>query len=372
MKMDRHTENFLKQSTELIQAHKFIQAEDFIEMEITLNPKFIPAHCEFIRLALLTGNIDLALKRINHATRLAPENPYIMAYQGYWYISNAEYGKALDTLEYVKSLVPDESDVWANLAVSYRFLGNLEKAESYAKKAESLDSKRPFIYLELARISLRQGKTQASMDYLEEAIKHDPKFTQAYISLARMLVGKNDLARAANLLKLGLKYQPDDIPLLENIAEIAERKGDPDTVIFYREKLTRLRKTSSDYNKLGIFYSLNKNFKKAKNAFETLAQLTGNSWSSLNNLAQMYMEAKDYENAEVYYAKAIKENPDALLLQYNLAFMYLSKKDYERGIQWAQKALNNVVSDFWADKVNDLISQFPDQYKSLADSAKKA
>lgn len=369
MDQDKIAEEFVKKTNDLIRYGKFLEADDVCEQRIMLEPDFIPAYCERIRIALMTGDIDRAVQFINEGSQVSPDNPYIIAYQGYWLLSYGNYSKGLETLAHVEPLLPKQAELKINMAVALRFLNQLDAAEKKAKEGLELDPKSDIGHFELSKIYAAQGKKHESMAELEKTIICDPYFLQAYEALARFWMGDKNFEKAIKILRLAERYAPNAAPVLEGLAELYELQNDMDNAITVRERLTKIRKSTSDFNKLGIFYSLQKNFRRAKECFETLLEMTNNSWSSHNNLAEMYMESGEYDEAEKHFQLALKENPDATMLHYNLAWLYFKKKDYSRGIEWANKALDGALSEFWIKQTTDLIEKFPKEYQSVAHKA---
>lgn len=85
---------------------------------------------------------------------------------------------------------------WDNIGVSYRRLGNLEKAEAAYKKSLSIDPSGKTALQNIAVVYMHQGKVKEAIDGYTEILKHYPGDPEAYygISIVYLEVKKDWLS----------------------------------------------------------------------------------------------------------------------------------------------------------------------------------
>ena len=94
-----------------------------------------------------------------------------------------------------------------------------------------------------------------------------------------------------------------------------------------------------DFINLGKKYFLEKNYEKAKEAYEKAIELDPKDARAYNNLANVYYEEKDYEKAKEAYEKAIELDPNFAGAYNNLGILYYKEKDYEKAKEAYEKAI---------------------------------
>jgi len=369
MQQDKKALDFIKKSNNLIRYGHFMDAKDLCEDKILDDEKFIPAYCELIRMALMVNDLPRALYLINKAVKIEPNNPYVIANQGYWYIEKEEFSKAVNTLEHAKTLIPGDITVFTNLSVAYRELGDFDKALLAAQKAVELSDYSNMAHYELAKVYTLQGKQDEAMASLGLAIQCDPYFLLAYKAMASILVLKKRTMDALRVYEMANKYIPNDQDVYEGLAQLYEINKNYQKVIEYRKKLTKMRVLQIDYNKIGIYATLLKDFETARWAFERFAKLSQNSWNSYNNLGQMYAEGNNYEEALKQYTEAMKLSPEEGLIKYNIAFLFVKQNDFGKAVTWLEKAFRESRSEELDKEVQALADTLPEDAKKAFDAA---
>lgn len=229
----------------------------------------------------------------------------------------------------------------------YIYLGESEKAgKELALAREFLKSSSQRHKADRAKVLQKSGvhylyggeNTFLATDFLEEAL-----------SLQLALNQQDEKSLATTYQFLGKAYF--DNYEFERAARSLEK------ALLLREK--KFGKNSyyaaSSHDKLGnCLSSLGRNrealnhYKKAYNFFEQDTSGTGKSlYGTPNNIATAYLNLGDFDNALLWYQRALKinqalfdNNPQYLWAPYlNLAITYQKKKDFAEARKWYQKAL---------------------------------
>ena len=141
---------------------------------------------EAIRIEDSEGKFDEALKLLDEARKLDPENinyPYEMAYA---HISKKEYQQAEVLLKLLLTHKNVRPDVFQQLGNVYDYLGLPDKAlETYQKGLKDFPTSGP-LYLEMGNVKLNQKKYAEALPYYEKGIQSDPKFPSNYYWASRI------------------------------------------------------------------------------------------------------------------------------------------------------------------------------------------
>jgi len=99
------------------------------------------------------------------------------------------------------------------------------------------------------------------------------------------------------------------------------------------------KKTSMDWNMMGIAYQQMFQLEQAKKSYETSLKLDSANSKVINNLGTVYYSQKKYSTAEHYYQKALKLEPKSTLIYRNLGTAYIAEKKFRKGWECFQQAL---------------------------------
>jgi TPR repeat protein len=113
------------------------------------------------------------------------------------------------------------------------------------------------------------------------------------------------------------------------------------------------KQSSVSYNLLAFLYVEQKDYAQAEQYF--LKSIESGDTGALNNLGVMYAEQKDYAQAEQYYLKSIESGETGTLL--NLGNMYAEQKDYAQAEQYYLKSIESGETD----ALNNLGNMYAEQ-----------
>ncbi len=93
------------------------------------------------------------------------------------------------------------------------------------------------------------------------------------------------------------------------------------------------------YNELGLIKQGQRNFKIARNFYDTAMMIAPTWVLPSNNLCHLYKILHQYDKAESFGKKAIELKPDYFQAYYNLGLVYEGKKDFEQAKLMYKKAI---------------------------------
>ncbi len=192
---------------------------------------------------LRTGEKDTALREINFAVRLQPQNPVYLLQLGRLYQKNGDQEKALQSLEKAASIDPNLPDIQYSMAVTYItqenepkaiellrgvlklaphfdralfFLGSiylagdhLDQADGPLTEALRLQPRNPFYHCFVGMLRIRQLRQEDAETQFRLAAELDPSYAPTHFHLGRLLARMKRNAEAEAELEKSVSLQPD-------------------------------------------------------------------------------------------------------------------------------------------------------------------
>jgi len=129
--------------------------------------------------------------------------------------------------------------------------------------------------------------------------------------------------------------------------------------------LTILRfdeKNAAAYNRLGILYAKQKQFKEAIECFEIAQSLDGNA-SSLHNVGLIYLETGNYEKAALAFEQALE-------LENDLPTRYIAYAKSQESLGNRRKALEALEAAYSLEKSPQILRQMAGIYAAAGEEEK--
>ena len=150
-----------------------------------------------------------------------------------------QHRRAIDELEKVLSLEPNNADGYAMLGNAFTWAGRFEEAIEAVEKAIRLNPYHPAMYLfRLGQAYGLMGHHEKAVEALKNALNRDPRLlpVHAFLAFVYMEMGKREEARAqmAEFMRRNPDYSQDviretfplkDAERLENIVESLRKAG---------------------------------------------------------------------------------------------------------------------------------------------------
>lgn len=114
------------------------------------------------------------------------------------------------------------------------------------------------------------------------------------------------------------------------------------------------------YNKLGLIYLQDKNFKDAKSALKQALKLEPENDTFYNNLGLVYYEMEDYDEAIEAYEKSVAINDKLASRLVNLGLAYFMIKKYRKAADNYEKA---IILDPRNEQTKELLKQAEEKLK---------
>jgi len=150
---------------------------------------------------LRLGEIPLALNYLFKAKKLSPKDPKIYNAIGVAFLKRGDLLKAEENFRKAIKLKKDFSEGYLNLGIVYEERGDYQKAREYYNKALSnpLYLTPEVAYYRLALLDLREGKKKDAEKNLLRALRNNPDYIPAYIELAKLSESEGRTERAKEI-----------------------------------------------------------------------------------------------------------------------------------------------------------------------------
>ncbi len=246
------------------------------------------------------------------------------------YLKKGNINNALRDLQNALELAPDNPKLFLLLSDIYLVLGQTDNSIASLKKSIRLkpDSEAP--YLKLSETYLLLNDPVTAIRYADEAININRQNPESYYVKAMGLMGDNDTAAA--IINLGISANLDSNNYMANmqLGSIYTAMEDTSSITyFYRALKIRPNDERSLYY-IGMYYQEHKRFEQAISKFNKIAELYPDNKRAYYNMGYIYLvEMKDFENAKIMFQEAISINPRYVEAVYNLGRTYEAMQDYK-------------------------------------------
>jgi tetratricopeptide (TPR) repeat protein/tRNA A-37 threonylcarbamoyl transferase component Bud32 len=317
---------------ELSRQNNDLEAAKHFEASIAADPNFALGFARLAQTYSRLGYGDKASENANKAmtldSNLPPAERYMIEAAGARIQNNPD--KALEAYENLLKLMPQDPQIWSDIAALYEGKGNYDKSYEYYAKVLESDPKNLDALLAIGGVQIERGKPEGSFDYLNRALnlaiqlgnQQGKANVLQTIGAAYRLTNKPDdalqnLQQAADIEKQigdkgGLAFS------LRQIADSYGMKGKPDDAGKYYEQALKLETELNDQVGLGgvlLNYGnvldsqgkYDKALEITKKALQIEVQLGDEQTQSicLNNIGSLYLEQGNFDEALTYFQRTM-------------------------------------------------------------------
>ena len=351
---------------------------------LTLDATYAPAHLYLASALRILGRFDEAQQHLEHAKRLQPDNPFSELWLGEIALARQNVELARTHLEQALRLNPGQSEAHALMAQVAIALGNKQAAKQHAHAARApsqySDLSDPLwwdvlqagvtasLYAERGRrymsegdyasavaefaplISQAQKDVEVWLDY-GIALLHTEKYSQA---LAALESTQALLRRDEDVQK---QKKPDEIAYLKAqvysyIAQVYYETGRTDSAIHTAQKAIELLHNLVEkpqawdgisdsrhftflvnvYANLALVYEDTEQLEQAITQYQKALELLPTKLSLHRDLADFYWRNQRYAEAEPHYEAVIADDRTDTQAVYRLGLIFLTQGEYVEAV----------------------------------------
>jgi tetratricopeptide (TPR) repeat protein len=310
-----------------------VDAKKILE-EITRNtPDYLPAWNYLAQVAFAERRFDdaaallqkvLAQDRINYDATLLDVNVKL---------NKNEVPQAIDELLRLSKIYDHAPEIQLRLAQAYLLNAEEAKAETALKQALALDPNYADAIIALADLSIRKGDPVAAERSLEQLIKRRPDLAQAHLLLATAYASQNNIDQAVAVYRRMQPLFPKNPQVPWLVSTLLARQNKRAEA---REACGQALELAPDFlPPLEGLVDLDLVDKKPQAALDRVNQQLKRRPSVPELqllLAKIYIEQKDYTNAEATLLKTIQLAPDLRASYLILAQLYVASNKTQQAL----------------------------------------
>ena len=310
-----------------------------------------------------TGSFQIALKKATEMLKYFPDSVNVQNIIGAIYAKLRDHEKAIDHYQSALAIKPT-ADILNNLGLSFRSLGETDKALESFYRALELQPHDAEIYNNIGLVFELQGNLDQAIDNFRKAIKNMPSYTNAYNSLGKALMGKGDTVLAIETYERALKLDPINVHLLNNLGLALIANNENSAAIKRFNKAIEANPTYFPaYNNIGNVFRDYGNIDAAKKNYSKAINLKPNFGRAHRNLTTL----TTYNGSEQHISKmmvlfANKDLPveDKIHIGFALGKVFEDSRDFEKSFEFYHQA-NAIVKS----KTNYKIKADQDLFRKI-------
>ena len=257
----------------------FEKAAASFDQALALLPDDVPALISLAEVHLAQGRPEAAEPLLTQALALQPDSVWARIGSGRAALMRQEYDQAVERLEDALAVDPEAADIHYPLAMAYRGLGELEKAEAHLQRRDEGTVRRPDPLMQAMRDSLRSpsayeregiqalgsgdweaaaaafrrgielapenpslrhrlgtalymlGNERAGQAQFEAALRVSPDHAEAHYSLGLILEGNGRFEEALHRFSTAVRHAPSYVEARVRLARLLRRAGRPNEAL---------------------------------------------------------------------------------------------------------------------------------------------
>ena len=342
--------------------------EEF-DKAIDLNPGLVDAHIKKASFSLLSGDAEKAEREFLNAVEIAPDLLNSRIILARYYIKNDRFRDAIDTLKKGLKESPDDAILYNSIGAAYFGSKDTNKAVQYFEKAIAakpeflmpyfniavlyldkdekdkaineykrvleIDGKNVAALLMLAKIMEAEKKEKEAFAYYRKAKEQGKSI--AFLSLARFYYGKGKTEKAINVLDEALRVDPKDLKAMDMKGRLYLAGKDYKRALSLYETMSMTDPARGRIGKAMVYKSMG-DFQKAVREFEGLLAGKGDKTGILKQMVDLYIEKKDFKEAENYAREIISSSSESDKGYRSLAAVYIAGRRFQEAIDALKKA----------------------------------
>lgn len=308
------------------------------------------------------GNGKKALEMAKALEELDGENIKTNTFLGTFYLSANEMNLAKQTWEKILKLDPKNETATVYLAAYYYSDNKLQESADYWNKFLQQQPESSEGYFQLGLVQEKLGLFTEALESYKKVNELKPEAREAYLARARIYENKKEFNLAVKEYEKYIEVFPDNISILLYLGKCyfeEKRYSDAENVLIKAKKIAPNNVTL--HYILGMVYEKQANINKAIDTFEYISKNEPTS-PAFARLGYYYALKQNFKKAEFYINKAIELEPFNHEFYYISGLNYIDMGNYEKAKISLEKSLTykSDFSDakFYLAMVNDKLNNF--------------
>ena len=282
------------------------------------------------RIRLAKSYADEAIPLLQGVIKDDPTFAGAQYFLGMAFLQKRQFAQARGAFTEAVKLGPTLSEARTALAEVYLAEGSSDMAIEQAQAAIQLNPRNVQAALIAGDAYLRKGTFAKSRQIYEAIVQALPDQPVGFYRLGIMAHAEKHDANAIAYFEEALKRRPAAIEPLAQIAQIKSAQGKASEA---RERVTRHLQVSPTplvYNLLGQLWLKAKDLEQAEQAFKKAIDLDNSLLSAYMNLGQTYQQAGNMDHAMHEYEAVLDKDPTVIQAHMMIGVIHESRKEYDK------------------------------------------
>jgi len=313
------------------------------------NPDSAAIRLELASLLEKSGNLREAIEYAQEAVRLDPKDP-----DPHWLLANIYFKsqgqgaaaaenmkKAIQELELLKGLTPDDERIFSALGWAYFEMDEPEKAIQSYEKYQSLSPDGDSGYREIAKYYDREGNTEKALEYLNKGLKTWPDSAESLYMLGSIYARQGKHKEAIPVFKKFLEVAGNNPNVTRRLAASLVEAGEYGEAARLLEDLIKAAPKDRDSQVLlGRSLIARREFPRAVETLQSVVALNPEDLEAQFYLASAYEQSGRPAQAAKIFARLLEITTSAneegqanrIVFQQHLAANYQEMGENEKAI----------------------------------------
>jgi len=267
-------------------------------------------------------------------------NPILLADRAKLYLQKGKIDPALRDLQTALKLTPNNPQLFLLLSDIYFVLGQSDNSIASLKKAIKLNPNSVIPYIKLSETYLLLNEPSTAIQYADEAINKNRQNAEPYYIKAMALLENKDTTNAILNLNMSANRDTSNYMTFMQLGAIYTVLGDSLSKTNFKKALSIIPNDERALYFLGMYYQEHGEFTKAIEKYSKIADLYHDNKRVYYNMGYIYLvEFEDFENAKTMFQEAILISPLYVEAVYNLGRTHEALKEYNEARIQYKKAL---------------------------------
>ncbi len=262
-----------------------------------------------------------------------------------YYARKGEIDSALSNALVAVRMDSTNSNAYIVLSDAYFALRNIDASEEMLKRAISLDKTNNEAYLKLGELYFLIKDYKNSKEILAKAIQQETYNPKAYFIMGWNYRDEGDTSLAIRNYLIAADQNSDYFDAYMELGVLYHQRHNPLAVNYYNNALNIEPNNIQALYNLAMFYQETEDYEKALEKYRMILQIDPQNKLALHNMGWIYLTGEEkYEEAVVFFTKAIEVDPNYVEAIYNRGFSSELLKHYDDARQdymYTLKLVNN-------------------------------
>jgi cellulose synthase operon protein C len=295
------------------------------------------------------GNMEKATQYLSTYLKLNPKHPGASKLLASIYIDRGDPARAMDLLEPLQWLVPNDPQLLSLLAAANMADRRYSQAASYLEKAVKVSGGAPNIRADFGVSLIGSGHTDLGISQLQQAFAKDPGQARAGMALATLYVKRDQPKKAVEVIDAVVQRDPKNIDAvnLQGVTHLAagDRAG---SRAAYERALALNPKYHAARLNLARLDSAEGKLDAARLRLTELLDINKNNGDAMLEFARLEEQAGRPNEAIRWLEKARTIPRYRVPAGASLSELLLRQHDFERAVVAAREAVSRANNDLSA------------------------